>query len=121
MIKVMWFLKKADHLSLEEFRRWWLDEHVPDICEDQQPFLKKYIVDVRVEDDSQLAGRPGDDPFGWDGIAEQYFETIDDYNAVYARTDRKTRKDTLAFTKAFQRLVVREYPIDVASGQVLTD
>lgn len=116
MIKVMWFLQKADHLSLEEFRKWWLDEHVSDICEDQKPFLKKYIVDVRVEDDTLFAGKPGEEDFGWDGIAEQYFDSIDDYNAVYARTDRKTRGDTLAFTKAFQRLVVREYPVDTETG-----
>ena len=39
MIKVMWFLKRAEHLSLAEFRRWWLEEHVPDIIADQQPLL----------------------------------------------------------------------------------
>ena len=27
MVKVVWFLKKADHLSMDEFRRWWLSEH----------------------------------------------------------------------------------------------
>jgi len=107
MIKVMWFLKRAEHLSLQEFRRWWLDEHVPFIASDQKPFLKRYVVDVRVDDVAPFLGRPAGE-FPWDGIAEQWFETIEDYNAVYGRTDRATRADTLAHTSAFRQLVVEE-------------
>ena len=110
MIKVMWFLKRAEHLTLEEFRRWWLQSHAPDIAADQKPYLKRYVIDARIDDDAPLAGRPAGE-FPWDGIAEQWFETIDDYNAVYSRKDRPTRADTLAHTSAFQRLVVEEHEI----------
>jgi hypothetical protein len=110
MIKVMWFLKRAEHLSLAEFRRWWLEEHAPDIVADQKPYLKRYTVDIRVDDDSPLAGRPAHE-CPWDGIAEQWFETIEDYNAVYSRTNRPTRADTLANTSAFERMVVEEHAI----------
>ncbi len=113
MIKVMWFLKRAEHLTLAEFRSWWLEEHVMDIAADQKPYLKRYVVDVRIDDDTPLAGRPEGDEFPWDGVAEQWFETIEDYNAVYARTDRVTRGDTLANTSGFQRLVVEENEIPV--------
>ena len=119
MIKVMWFLKRADHLTLEQFRQWWLNEHAFDIAADQKPYLKKYTVDIRVDDESGLAGKPAEE-CPWDGIAEQYFATEADYNAVYTRTDRPTRKDTLAHTKAFQRMVVREYEIDVKTGKPKT-
>jgi hypothetical protein len=112
MIKVMWFLKRAPHLTLEEFHHWWLNVHAPDIADDQTPYLKKYVVDLRVADDSALAGKPAGES-AWDGIAEQYFDTIEDYNAVYSRTDRPTRADTLAHTSAFERLVVAEHPIDM--------
>ena len=112
MIKVMWFLKRAGHLTLDEFRTWWLERHAPDIMADQAPYLKKYVVDVRVGDESGLAGRPDGEP-EWDGIAEQWFETEDDYNAVYGRADRPTRADTLAHTSAFGRMVVREFPQDL--------
>ena len=70
------------------------------------------MIDVRVEDESALAGKPATDP-EWDGIAEQWFESEADYNAVYSRADRPTRADTLAHTSAFQRLVVREYVQDL--------
>jgi hypothetical protein len=110
MIKVMWFLKRAEHLTLDEFRKWWLEHHVHDIAVDQKPFLKRYRIDVRIDDDMPFAGRPaGECP--WDGIAEQWFETLEDYNAVYARKDRPTRADTLAHTSAFQRMIVEEHDI----------
>ncbi len=56
---------------------------------------------------------PEGDGFPWDGVAEQWFETIEDYSAVYARSDRMTRADTLANTSGFQRLVVEENEIPV--------
>jgi hypothetical protein len=112
MIKVMWFLKRAEHLTLDEFRTWWIERHAPDIVADQAPYLKKYIIDLRVDDDSGLAGKPGED-CPWDGIAEQWFETEADYNAVYGRANRPTREDTRRHTSRFQRLVVRQVEIDV--------
>lgn len=115
MIKVMWFLKRAEHLTLEEFGEWWLNRHAPDICADQAPHLKKYLVDLRVANDSALAGKPAGES-RWDGIAEQFFDSVEDYNAVYGRTDRPTRADTLAHTSAFERLVVQEFEIDLGSA-----
>ncbi len=112
MIKVMWFLKRAPHLTQAEFADWWLNRHAPDIIADQSPHLKRYVVDVRVEDDSALTGKPAEEP-DWDGIAEQWFEDEAGYNAVYGRIDRPTRADTLAHTSAFQRMVVREYEQDL--------
>ncbi|MCA0244138.1 MAG: EthD domain-containing protein [Proteobacteria bacterium] len=113
MIKVMWFLKRAEHLSLAEFRRWWLEQHAADIAADQRPFLRRYKVDVRVADDAPFAaGRPGTDS-PWDGIAEQWFDSVEDYNAVYQRGDRPTRGDTLAHTSRFERLVVEEHEMPV--------
>ncbi len=108
MIKVMWFLRRAPHLTLAEFGDWWRNVHAPDIIVDQAPYLKRYVIDLREGDDSGLAGKPAQDP-EWDGIAEQWFDSEADYNAVYGRADRPTRADTLAHTSAFQRLVVREY------------
>ena len=115
MIKVMWFLKRAPHLSQAEFAAWWLNCHAKDIAADQAPFLKRYVIDVRVEDESGLAGKPAAEP-EWDGIAEQWFASEADYNAVYSRGERPTRADTLAHTSAFQRLVVREFEQDLSGG-----
>ena len=107
MVKVMWFLKRAEHLTLAEFRKWWLEQHAPDIIADQTPHVKRYVVDIRVDDTSEFAGKPAGE-FPWDGIAEQWFETVEDYNAVYGKKDRPTRQDTLDHTSDFALMVVED-------------
>lgn len=73
MVKVVWFLKKADHLSMEEFRRWWLDGHAPMIREKLGDLLHRYIVDIRTDRDDLPAA--AGTPCEWDGIAEEWFES----------------------------------------------
>lgn len=111
MIKVMWFLKKADRLSLEEFRRWWLEDHAPQIRDTQKPHLARYVVNVRIDTDD-LPGKPKTDS-EWDGIAEQWFETEADFRAIYGRAVSPTRGDTLAHTSKLERIVVSEHGIEV--------
>ncbi len=114
MIKVVWLLKRAPHLSLEEFRRWWLESHIHMITDLQKPYLKRYIVNVRVADDT-LPGKPPEEP-EWDGCAEQWFATEDDFRAVYGKsTPSPSRADTLKHVSRFQRLVVEEHEIPVKS------
>jgi hypothetical protein len=113
MIKVLWFLKRAEHLSLAEFRQWWLERHAPDVERHQRPYLTRYVVRVRSELDATLAaGRPTSEP-SWDGVAEQWFDSAADYNAVYGRAASPTRGDTLANTSRFERLVFEETEIPI--------
>lgn len=112
MIKVLWFLKRADHLSLQQFKDWWINHHAADIAADQAPHLRGYKIDFRIADDSAFLGKPADE-CPWDGLAEQYFDSLDDYNAVYGRTDRATRADTMEHCGRFERLVVEEYDMPV--------
>jgi hypothetical protein len=67
----MWLLKRADGMSLEAFRDWWLSRHAHDVARHQEPYLLRYVVNVR-RDDSGLGGKPADD-HEWDGVAEQWF------------------------------------------------
>jgi hypothetical protein len=106
MIKVMWFLKRKDGLSLSEFRDWWLNRHAHDVASSQAPHLARYIVNVRVDED-RLPGRPVEEP-DWDGVAEQWFDTEEAFRSVYGRPDSPTRADTLEHVSRFQRLVVIE-------------
>lgn len=105
MIKVMWFVKRAEHLSAEEFARWWTEVHAPDIRDEQVPHLVGYVVNVRVADD--LVAKPESEP-EWDGIAEEWFATEAEFNAVYGRSDREAHEDADANTSRVERLVVRE-------------
>jgi hypothetical protein len=107
VVKVMWFLKRAEGLSLEEFTAWW-EEHLHLIAERQAPYLKHYVVNIRTSDDDTWAGKPQAD-CEWDGVAEQWFETEDDFNHVYGRpAAAETRTDTLNHVSRFERIIVRE-------------
>ena len=115
MIKVMWFLKRAEGMSLEAFRDWWLNRHAHDVARHQEPYLLRYVVNVR-RDDSCLGGKPSDD-HEWDGVAEQWFADEAAYNAVYhGGGPSPTRGDTLAHTSRFARFVVTEHDFTPHGG-----
>jgi hypothetical protein len=44
MVKIVWLLKRAPHLSQEAFERWWLDQHVP--VARAAPRLRRYVVNL---------------------------------------------------------------------------
>jgi|SRR5579872_773876 len=109
MLKIMWFLKRADGISLEEFRAWWLD-HTNHVREARKGELRKYVVNIREPSDT-LAGQPPDDPI-WDGVAEEWYEDEKAVNRAYSRpAARGTRQDTLAHVSRLSRIIVREREI----------
>ena len=112
MIKVVRLLRRAPHLSLAEFRSWWLDSHIHMITKLQKPYLKKYIANIHPED-GHRPGKPAEEP-QWDGCAEQWFETEADFTAVYGRSSPSpSRADTLKHASRSQRLIVEEHEIAV--------
>ena len=54
MVKIVWLLKKADHLTDEQFKNWWLESHVP--IARAAPGLRKYVVNFGRPD--SFAGKP---------------------------------------------------------------
>lgn len=107
MIKVMWLVKRADHLSAAEFRNWWTEVHAPEVRDSQVPQLVRYVVNVGVDDD--LPGKPDEDA-EWDGIAEEWFEDRAAFSSVYGASDRGEHLDFVAHTSRAQRLIVEEIP-----------
>lgn len=111
MVKVLWFFKRAEGLTLSEFREWWTGDYARHIRIDQAPHLGGYVVNVR-EDLDQLPGKPeaqtGDEP-EFDGVAEQWFASEQDFVAVYGKHDRPARAEALAHVSRMERLIVREW------------
>jgi len=108
VIKIVWFLKRAEHLTQEQFEEWWLDRHVP--VARAAPGLRRYVVNLPRED--TLAGKPEGD-CNWDGVAEQWFDDEDALNAAYGRpVAAEVRADTLAHVSRLERLIVREREIE---------
>ncbi len=106
MVKVMWLLRKADHLSMEEFRRWWLQCHAPMIAAKQGYLISRYVVNVAAPD--ELPGGTGVEP-GWDGVAEEWFDSMEDAKQAFSLPSTpETRADVMAHVSAMSRLVVTE-------------
>lgn len=118
MIKVMWFLKRTNDQTLEEFHRWWIYEHAPAICKDQSPYLAKYVIDTTLTGAQRLPGSSKGADLEWDGVGIQYFNSEEDYVAVYSRTNRPTTAETMRRVSRKSRLVVVENEIDLSTGLV---
>ena len=107
MVKIVWLLKKADHLTDEQFKAWWLESHVP--IARMAPGLRRYVVNFDRAD--ALAGKPAND-CDWDGVAEQWFDDDDALNAAYSRqVSSEIRADTMAHVARLERLIVDELEI----------
>lgn len=110
MIKVVWLLKKADHLSMDEFRRWWLEGHAPVIAQKQGAMLRRYIVNIRTERDDLPAA--AGTPCEWDGMAEEWFESEAlARRALSLPSAPETRADVMAHVSRMARMIVTEHPI----------
>ena len=116
MIRVMFFIKRADHLSLNEFQEWWFNTHVPHVCMDQSPYLAEYQICTKAVDLVDLPGGIAQEDLDWDGVAIQSFRTMDDYLAVYGKKERATTKDTLKHIKEIKRMIVRALDVDLNIG-----
>ncbi len=108
MIKVLYFLKRADNLTLEEFHEWWLDHHMPMVKKLQTPHLLKYTVNLRESDTDNRSGKPKEDS-DWDGVAEMYYADEAGFEAAFGGGNMaESREDTLKHSSRVERLFVRE-------------
>jgi uncharacterized protein (TIGR02118 family) len=78
MIRLVYLLRRKPELSLEEFHRYWRDEHGPLVAFHQVGLgIVRYTQSHRVEDpanDSMAAARGGMEP-PYDGVAELWWES----------------------------------------------
>ena len=109
MVKVVWFLRKAPHLSDDEFRSWWLERHAPMIVAKQGSMIARYVINLREKD--MLPGGTGT-PFDWDGMAEEWFDSEEEARRAFSLPSApETRADVMAHVSAMSRLIVSEHGI----------
>jgi len=77
MVKLVSTLKRPATMSLDEFHRWWLGPHAA--VAKNYPGLKKYVISLAI------GARDGEPKY--DGIAELWFESMDDLKKIYASPD----------------------------------
>lgn len=79
MVKLTFCLRRAAHLSREQFQKYWLETHGPLVRERARAIGALRYVQVHTGHDEMnaalAASRGGPEPF--DGVAELWFESAD--------------------------------------------
>ena len=96
----MILLKRQEHLSLQEFKNWWLGQHKELAA--QMPKLKRASFNLVQVDEDIL----------YDGVSELWFDSIADFESAYqSEIGKKVAADSLAHVSKRDRLIVKEYNI----------
>jgi uncharacterized protein (TIGR02118 family) len=94
VIKLICFLKRKPGMSPEEFHAYWRDHHGPLVASTRSGgHVRRYEQNPRALADYR---RDGDDA-GWDGVTEQWFDSVDEFYASlreddYALIDEDTHR-----------------------------
>jgi len=82
MIKLVFALRRRPELTLEEFQTYWRETHAPLVAERAEVLKIRRYVQVHTRDLAGLHGafrrRNGGAPEPYDGVAELWFDSIDD-------------------------------------------
>ena len=97
MFKAMILLKKKDSFTNEQFKNWWLNEHSP--MASKLPKIKKLCFNLVVGEDNQE----------YDGIAEQWFDTEEDFLSAYqSEYGKQVAADSMSKVSKRTRVFVSE-------------
>lgn len=83
MIKITFCLKRKPGLSLEEFHDYWLNKHGPLVRQHQKAlrmvrYVQLHAIDTKLSAGMQAARGA---PEGFDGVAELWWESLEDLEA----------------------------------------
>jgi uncharacterized protein (TIGR02118 family) len=87
MVKLVFTLRRREGMSREEFQRYWREQHAPLVARHAQALrIRRYIqVHARETDlDAAISASRGSEPGAYDGVAELWWESLEDLMAAYA-------------------------------------
>jgi uncharacterized protein (TIGR02118 family) len=104
MVKLTFCVRRLPHISLEEFQRYWLENHGPLVRERAGVLnIKRYVQVHRLDspaNDAMRASRDAADPY--DGVAELWWESIEDLAAATATEEgRRAGRELLDDERKF--------------------
>lgn len=100
MKKIMILLKRQEHLSFEDFKKWWLGQHQEMAA--QMPKLRRACFNLVLGQEDGL----------YDGVSELWFDTLSDFESAYqSEIGKKVADDSLAHVSRRDRLIVEEHKI----------
>jgi len=87
MIKLVFTLRRREDMSREEFQRYWREEHAPLVKRHAGTLHIRRYVQVHARDtelDEALAGARGSEPRFYDGVAELWWDSLEDLVAAFS-------------------------------------
>jgi uncharacterized protein (TIGR02118 family) len=87
MVKLVFTLRRRADMTREEFQRYWRDEHAPLVRRHAETLGIRRYVQVHARDtelDDALAASRGSEPGAYDGVAELWWDSLEDLFAAYA-------------------------------------
>ena len=115
MIKLVYCLRRLPELSLEEFQRYWRENHAPLVKKHSEALRIRRYVQVHTRTDPATealrATRPGPEPY--DGVAELWFDSAQDVTAGGTTPEgRRAGRELLEDEKRF--IDISQSPIWIA-------
>lgn len=91
MYAMIGLMKKAEGMSAEDYRRWWIDEHAPRVA--QMPGLIDYVI-YPIDATLNLQTGSFEDYDDYDGIAVTTWESKEAFLAAHGQRDVSSRLDS---------------------------
>ena len=105
MLKLTFCLRRRPDLSPEEFSRYWLETHGPLVRERAEALGIRRYQQVHTLDEPKLHGalqaRNGGGPPPFDGIAEVWIDSLEDFRAGRDPASRQAAAELLADERNF--------------------
>ena len=87
MIKLVFTLRRREGMSREEFQRYWREEHAPLVRRHAETLRIRRYVQTHARDtdlDEALAGSRGSEARAYDGVAELWWDSLEDLMAGFS-------------------------------------
>jgi uncharacterized protein (TIGR02118 family) len=87
MIKLVFTLRRREGITREEFQRYWREQHAPLVRRHAETLrIRRYVqTHARETDlDGVLATSRGSEPSFYDGVAELWWDSLEDLLAAYS-------------------------------------
>jgi uncharacterized protein (TIGR02118 family) len=85
MIKLVFTVRRREDMTREEFQRYWRDQHAPLVKRHAKDLRMRRYVQTHARDtdfDEALSGSRGSEPRVYDGVAEVWWDSVEDLIAA---------------------------------------
>ena len=87
MIKLVFTLRRREDMTREEFQRYWREQHAPLVRRHADALRIRRYVQVHARDtslDEAIADPRGSEPRYYDGVAELWWESLEELVAAFS-------------------------------------